>query len=557
MAGRRLSNTISDPHFGALTEATRTLSSRSRGSLWHPSLGIRFSPDQSRRFVHQTSFADELAADDVGHDQASGKDAALPLVHEVAAVSLSDTLEDGAQPVQSEPAGRSPSTPDFTMSQSLFEAAKAAAPGTAESYWSYKLYKRTEQNGDLESVKVHYCENLEEMEEICRRHFRGHDVLGFDLEWCTNSTSSSGTRHYTSVVQLAAPGVIGVFHLARFPGNDFVAPTFREIMTDAAVWKVGVNITGDRTRLENSVGISARSIFELSHMYKLVKYVPTGRTSAINRRAVTLATQVEEHLGLPLCKESRVRVSNWMAELSKDQIEYAASDAYACLQLFSVLDAKRKELQPCPPRPRAAELGLPIRVTEDPIKKPPATREAPPVPREPNTFPLDYYIEAAECFVHRFRLLQRTWRPIPPSALRTFYIWHEYKLDPEALAAVLRTPPLKMSTVTGYIMTCIQDGNLDYDRKRLRTEVLPLMHPAIVWSKYKKIARRCKFEDESRRLWKESDRASSTVESRDEKSSDEDESLTPPLDENDSRPAVELVDSAGEALPVSVGAPPT
>ncbi|PHH77624.1 hypothetical protein CDD80_395 [Ophiocordyceps camponoti-rufipedis] len=541
MAGRRLSSTVSDPRLGALTEATRTLSSQNPGSLWNPSLGIRFSPDQSRRFFHQTSSANELAADDGGHDQTSGKDAALPLVHGVAAISLSDTPKDGIESAQPGQACHSPSIPDFTLSQSLFEAAKAATPGTPESYWSYKLYQRTTKDRKVEDVKVHYCQNLEETEEICQRHFRGHDVLGFDMEWCTNSTSSSGPRHYTSVIQLAAPGVIGVFHLARFPGDNFVAPTFKEIMTDPAVWKVGVNVNGDRTRLENSVGISAKSTFELSYVYKLVKYVPIGQTASINRRAVPLATQVEDHLGLPLYKESKVRTSNWMAKLSQDQIEYAASDAYACLQLFSVLDEKRKELQPCPPRPRASELGLPIRVTEDPIKKPPATQEAPPALCEikPLLAHDDDRMQDAEGFAQNFRIMERTWRPISPAALRTFYLWFKYKLDPEALSEMLRFPPLKISTVTSYIMTCIQDGNLDYDKKRLRAEVLPLMHPAVVWSKYKKIAKRCKFEDELRTAWREYERAPSTTESR-----DEDESSKSPSDNNDLEPEIKEVDVA-------------
>lgn len=42
----------------------------------------------------------------------------------------------------------------------------------------------------------------------------------------------------------------------------------------------------------------------------------------------------------------------------------SASDAYAAVQLFSVLEGKRESLRPTPPRPAFAELGLPIRLAD-------------------------------------------------------------------------------------------------------------------------------------------------------------------------------------------------
>lgn len=40
----------------------------------------------------------------------------------------------------------------------------------------------------------------------------------------------------------------------------------------------------------------------------------------------------------------------------------SAGDAYAAIQLYHVLDEKRQELRPVPPRPHHAELKLPIPV---------------------------------------------------------------------------------------------------------------------------------------------------------------------------------------------------
>lgn len=38
----------------------------------------------------------------------------------------------------------------------------------------------------------------------------------------------------------------------------------------------------------------------------------------------------------------------------------AAVDPYACLRLYRVMEAKRRAMNPTPPRPAYAELGLPI-----------------------------------------------------------------------------------------------------------------------------------------------------------------------------------------------------
>ena len=59
-----------------------------------------------------------------------------------------------------------------------------------------------------------------------------------------------------------------------------------------------------------------------------------------------------------------VRGSDWSRKLSHEQIVYAASDSYAGVQLFSILDMKRKALKPTPPLPYHAELNMPIRVAD-------------------------------------------------------------------------------------------------------------------------------------------------------------------------------------------------
>ena len=133
--------------------------------------------------------------------------------------------------------------------------------------------------------------------------------------------AKDGIRRNVALIQIASEERIGLFHLARFPGaaaaDDFVAPTFKKIMESADVTKVGVAIKGDSTRLRNFLGVQGKGLFELSHLYKVVRFY-SGQPVKLNRCLVSLAQQVEEHLGLPLLKTG-LQTSDWSKELDHRQ----------------------------------------------------------------------------------------------------------------------------------------------------------------------------------------------------------------------------------------------
>jgi len=110
------------------------------------------------------------------------------------------------------------------------------------------------------------------------------------------------------------------------------------------------------------MGLKPKGFFELSHLFRLVKYSEKEPGKA-NKGLVALATQVLEQLGLPLSK-GPVRCSDWTRPLSPEQVVYGASDAYAGFMLFHVMNNARKALKPTPPLPAFAELFLPIKLAE-------------------------------------------------------------------------------------------------------------------------------------------------------------------------------------------------
>lgn len=260
------------------------------------------------------------------------------------------------------------STSPWKATEPLFRAAKTAPQGTPESYWTHSLYRHIPSlSTSDQKIKVHYCKSLHTSERVMRTYFLDSPLLGFDIEWMQNASRTSGPKQNVSLIQIASEERVALFHIAVFPGtaiSELVPPSLQTVLEDPDVTKVGVNIKGDCTRLRNNLSIHARGLFELSHLYKLIKFSSSRDFKLINKKPVSLATQVQEHLHLPLYKGESVRSGDWNRSLNLEQIRYAAADSYAGVQLFDTMEVKRRALEPTPPRPWHAELNLPIRIAE-------------------------------------------------------------------------------------------------------------------------------------------------------------------------------------------------
>ncbi|RAL15630.1 3'-5' exonuclease [Aspergillus homomorphus CBS 101889] len=238
-----------------------------------------------------------------------------------------------------------------------------ATDSVAPDFWSHKLQKSPEGK----DIVVHYCRTLKSSEDVAQL-FLEDDIIGLDLEWKASASAWDGIQGNVSMIQIANRHRVALFHVALFrPARglaDLVPPTLKRIIEDPAITKAGVSIKADCTRLRKYLQIDARGIFELSHLHKLVKYCQSN-PKLINKRLVNLSEQVEEHFGLPLCKDEVVRCGEWTAALNYRQVQYAASDPYACVCLFDAMNAKRQALEPTPPLPAHAELNIPIRTICD------------------------------------------------------------------------------------------------------------------------------------------------------------------------------------------------
>src|ERR1700712_2100298 len=224
-----------------------------------------------------------------------------------------------------------------------------------KEFWSYDWY----QNEDGLQIKVSYASNKHESEALARR-FLKKEVIGFDMEW--KSRWANTIQQNVSLIQLACEDEVGLFHIAKHRGRtvqDVLAPSLRKIIEDPHITKTGVAIlNADGKRLIDHMQLSPKGLFELSYLHRLVEYSTTDLLQ-VTKRLVALSTLAHHHLGFPLHKGS-VRTSDWSKPLTESQKRYAASDAYVGYVLYQVMDAKRLKLDPTPPRPRHAELYLPI-----------------------------------------------------------------------------------------------------------------------------------------------------------------------------------------------------
>ncbi|KGO61662.1 hypothetical protein PEX2_015670 [Penicillium expansum] len=231
-------------------------------------------------------------------------------------------------------------------------------PSSTPEFWSHS----SQQSPDGRKLIVHYCRTLQSTEEAVQ-HFLGSKVIGFDMEWKAQASGWDSIQSNVSVIQIANEERIAIFQVALFKParslEDLVSPSLKRLVESPDVTKVGVSIKADCTRLRKYLGIDAKATFELSHLYKLIKY---GRDNPklVNKRGVNLSEQINEHFGLPLEKSDDVRCSDWTRALSYRQVQYAATDPYACVRLFHTMEAKRKAMNPMPPRPAFAELNQPI-----------------------------------------------------------------------------------------------------------------------------------------------------------------------------------------------------
>jgi ribonuclease D len=149
-----------------------------------------------------------------------------------------------------------------------------------------------------------------------------HEVVGFDTE--TRPSFKKGQVYQVSLLQLAIPSQVFLIRL----NHTGVTEELAHLFTNPSVIKAGVGIRDDLKALQKLRNFEPVNFFDLSTLAKQAGL----QVESVKKLTALL-------LGFRISKSAQT--SNWeVATFTQKQIEYAATDAWVCLELYDKLKPK-------------------------------------------------------------------------------------------------------------------------------------------------------------------------------------------------------------------------
>src|SRR4029077_8551127 len=163
--------------------------------------------------------------------------------------------------------------------------------------------------------RVRVVATEEELEEA-RSDLREERIVGLDTE--TRPAFRKGESHLPCLVQCATARAVYLFQLRR----SEVFPALAELLGDARIVKAGISLKDDLRALKQVFAFSEQNMLDLGLVARSNGF---GQTGVRNLAGILLGTRIPKG----------TKTSNWAApQLSPVQITYAATDAWACRELY-------------------------------------------------------------------------------------------------------------------------------------------------------------------------------------------------------------------------------
>ena len=162
---------------------------------------------------------------------------------------------------------------------------------------------------------VHVLETPPDLERTMR-DLRAERVIGFDTE--TRPAFRPGESYLPSVVQFAAAGAVYLLQVQRLDCSAALC----EIFASETIVKAGVSVVDDLRGLKKLVEFEERAVVDLG---RVAKHHGLKQTGVRNLAGIFLGTRIPKG----------AKTTNWAARrLTTQQILYAATDAWACRELY-------------------------------------------------------------------------------------------------------------------------------------------------------------------------------------------------------------------------------
>jgi ribonuclease D len=157
--------------------------------------------------------------------------------------------------------------------------------------------------------------------EAAGQAIRHERLVGFDTE--TRPTFRKGQSHLPSLVQIAGAKCVYLFQLAKVDCSGVIA----EILGNEHTVKAGIAVYRDLLDLTKLFPFIANNVIDLSAVAKKSGYEQTGMR---NLAGIFLGYRITKG----------AQTSNWAAaHLTETQLRYAATDAWACRELYRRFEA--------------------------------------------------------------------------------------------------------------------------------------------------------------------------------------------------------------------------
>ena len=152
--------------------------------------------------------------------------------------------------------------------------------------------------------------------EEARADLRQEAIVGLDTE--TRPAFKKGESHLPALVQVATARAVYLFQLRRTE----VFPVLAELLSEPRIVKAGVSLKDDLRALKQVFAFEEKNMLDLGWVARSNGF---GQTGVRNLAGILLGLRIPKG----------TKTSNWAArDLSAAQIAYAATDAWACRELY-------------------------------------------------------------------------------------------------------------------------------------------------------------------------------------------------------------------------------
>jgi len=155
------------------------------------------------------------------------------------------------------------------------------------------------------------------------------DCVAFDTEWAPDQYY--GSDNPISVMQLAFPASRRVYVLQLGSLSGRLPPSVQMMLVNPEVTKVGFAVDNkDAEKLRRSgIAVTSSSVVDLQERCALAMGISS------NAKSLSLKQATQSLLGFNLKKDKQLTCSDWAStELTPEQVQYAALDAWVTLRLF-------------------------------------------------------------------------------------------------------------------------------------------------------------------------------------------------------------------------------